>query len=168
MKTIACTILLATVVGWGAAQEASGVKELETWSAEFAEAWNRNDVPKLTTIFVEQGDILDPFGRHFRGREEITKFVQKQHAAELKGSNFKIRSVEVRMVKPDVAVMDWDVELTRIKDRSGNASGELKHHVTWMMEKRAGKWEVWASRPAAPLPAPTEKDGSVSPDKAAK
>jgi uncharacterized protein (TIGR02246 family) len=106
----------------------------------------------LSSFFAEDADILDPFGTHPQGREEIAAFVKQTHETVMKGSKYEIQSVNVRVVTPDVAIVDWEVDLTGMQ--GGPANGELKHHNTWVMHKVNGQWQAVASRPQAQLPKP--------------
>lgn len=149
MKHFVC-LILAAFVSIASAQEDATKKQLDKFTSEFAAAWEKNDYAKLTETFAEGGDLIDPFGNHVKGRETLKEYIKQLHEGPMKGTKYDIQKSESRMVTPDVAVLDWDVVITGMKTSSGN--GELKHHVTSVLVKRDGKWEVVASRPAVAAP----------------
>jgi hypothetical protein len=74
----------------------------------------------------------------------------------MKSTVYKITSTSVRLLKSDVAVLDWDCMVTGIKGADAKEMPPFKHHVTWVLLKRAGEWLATTARPAAPLAAQGE------------
>src|SRR5690348_26079 len=79
---------------------------------DFAAAWNKHDAKALTAFFTDDGDLINPMGRHARGKAEIEKLFQDEQAGVFKSSQFTATCAadDIKMIKPDVAVMtcDWE------------------------------------------------------------
>jgi len=120
---------------------------------EFAAAWNRHDARAMAAAFAEDGDLIDPFGRVCKSRSEVENLLRQQHAGPLKDSRYTQTIEGIRMLSPDLAICDTSAEVAGAKDPSGKPT-TLKAHVTMVLKKNGDSWQVVASRPAVPLPAP--------------
>jgi hypothetical protein len=72
----------------------------------------------------------------------------------MKGTKFVFVSDSAREIAPDVALADWDIEVTGIKGLDGAAMPPLKHHVTVIWVKKGGQWWAAAARPVVYQPPP--------------
>ena len=116
-------------------------------AADFSAAWNRHDAKAMADMFVEDGDIINPFGRVAKGRAEVEKLFQDEHATVMKGTTFNLTKVEVRMLGAGTAVVDWEVELVGMHGPAGAALPPLKHHVAVVEVKKGDRWLAAAVRP---------------------
>ena len=61
----------------------------------------------------------------------------------------------IRYVGENGAIVDVAGEIKGMREPGGAAAPPFKHHVTWIAEKKAGKWVALGARAFALLPAPT-------------
>lgn len=79
---------------------------------EFAAAWNRHDPKALAAFWAPDGDLINPFGRVAKGRAEVEKLFTDEHSAFMKGTTFTLTGMTVRLLAPNIAFTDWDVEIS--------------------------------------------------------
>lgn len=120
---------------------------------EFIAGWSKNDFKALAALWAEDGDLINPFGRVAKGRAEVEKLFQDEQTTVMKGSTFTVHSESIREIAPDVAIADWESEITGMQSPQG-AIPPLKNHVTIVFVKKGGQWWVAAARPEAYLPPP--------------
>ena len=145
-------VLLAvavTAASWGAEMPA-----LHARAAEFKAAWDRNDAKAIAALWAPDGDLINPFGRVAKGRAEVEKLFQDEQTTIMKGTKFVFVSESAHEIAPDVALADWDIEVTGMKGPDGAAMPPLKHHVTVVWVKHDGQWWAAAARPVVYQPQP--------------
>ena len=113
----------------------------------FGEAWNRHDGKALAAFFTDDGDLIDPSGRLARGRDQVEKFFTEMMDGPFKDSSNTFTVSHVNLIKPDVAVVDWDANLTNAKGPDGKTMPVCKHHVTVTMVRQNDQWMFAAARP---------------------
>jgi hypothetical protein len=82
-----------------------------------------------------------------------------EHSTFMKGTTFTISRSAVRLLKPDVAFADWDVDISGMHSPDGTAMPTLKNHVSVVLVKKSGQkksvqWWIVAARPVSYLPPP--------------
>ena len=145
-------VLLAvavTAASWGAEMPA-----LHARAAEFKAAWDRNDAKAIAALWAPDGDLINPFGRVAKGRAEVEKLFQDEQTTIMKGTKFVFVSESAHEIAPDVALADWDIEVTGMKGPDGAAMPPHNHHVTVVWVKHDGQWWAAAARPVVYQPQP--------------
>lgn len=132
-----------------ATEDEAAIREL---SASFVKAWNQHDPAAMAATWAKDGDLINPQGRVAKGRDAIQQLLTDEHSGPLKGSTFTLKSMELRMLKPQVALGDWTIELSGMMEPQGKAPSPGKMHVFVVYEKRDGKWLAVATRPYAFAP----------------
>jgi hypothetical protein len=85
----------------------------------------------------------------------VAELFSDEHGGAMKASTFKMLSRSTRMLSPDYAIDDWDVEVSGMVGPDGAPMPHpLGHHVTVVLHKQDGKWWVAAARPVVYQPAP--------------
>jgi uncharacterized protein (TIGR02246 family) len=145
--------LLAPAVSQAAshAEDEASIKKVQT---DFAAAWNRDDPKAMASFWAEDGDLINPFGRWAKGRAEIVKLFEDEHAGVMKGSTYSTAATSIRFLAPDVAVGDWDLEIVGMHGADGKALPTFKPHLTIVLVKQDGHWACAAARPYQFLPLP--------------
>src|SRR5262245_6266778 len=64
------------------------IKQLQS---DFVNAWNKHDSKAMTAVFDDDADLINPQGRHARGREQIERLFRDEHASALKDTKFQSR-----------------------------------------------------------------------------
>jgi uncharacterized protein (TIGR02246 family) len=153
MKKILLGGVLLAVAAVAAARGAE-MPALHARAMEFKAAWDHNDAKALAAIWAADGDLINPFGRVAKGRAEVEKLFQDEQTTIMKGTTFAFVSASAREIAPDVAVADWDVEITGMKGPDGAAMPPFKNHVTVIWVKQGGQWWAAAARPVVYQPPP--------------
>lgn len=151
-KLFVFTSLLALVtLGSAWADQAKEEEVIRKRHAEFVDAWNRHDAKALGALWADDGDLIDPAGKHASGPTEIERFFQGEHSTTMKGTTYSGTVTTIRFPTSYVAVVDVDAVVTGMKAADGTDAPPLKHHVTWVAVKRRGQWMALAARPAVPV-----------------
>jgi uncharacterized protein (TIGR02246 family) len=130
-----------------------GEAQVRARCQEFAAAWNRHDAKALAGFWAPDGDLINPFGRMAKGRAELEKLFTDEHSTFMKGTTFTITGMTVRLLEPDIACADWDVDVSGMQSPEGTAMPVLKTHVNAVMMKKSGQWWIVAGRPVIYQPA---------------
>ena len=144
-------MLLAVAVTTAASAQ---VPALHQRAEAFKAAWDRHDPKALAAVWAPDGDLINPFGRVAKGRAEIEKLFQDEQTTIMKGTTLHLNSDSSREVAPNVAVADWDIEITGMQGKDGTAMPPLKNHVTIVWVKHDGQWWAAAARPVVYPPPP--------------
>jgi len=111
-------------------------------------AWNRGDAKALAAVFRDDATYVDAFGEVARGRAEVDARVAEALAA-WKGTTLALKVRKVRVLKPDVALVEADLELTGWKKLPPGFKAEddktQRSRLLQVFVKEAGSWKVAAS-----------------------
>lgn len=130
------------------------------------DAWNRGDAKAFAARFQEQGTFTDVFGSLSRGRAEVESRVSALLGGTFKGTLLALKARKVRFLRPDVALVDIDTELTGSRKPPPaihlGADKVLRSRLHQVMVKTGADWAVAASHdvdvktPPETLAAPEE------------
>ena len=138
----------------GTAASEAAIRKL---SADFAAAWAKDDAKAMASLWAPDGDLINPWLRVAKGPAEIEKLLQEEHSTVFKGTTYGLKVTGVRFLGADVAIADWDSTISGMKGPDGSAMPPMPHHVTVVVQRKAGKWWIEAARPViAPPPPPKE------------
>jgi uncharacterized protein (TIGR02246 family) len=156
MRNLALIGILFTLVICSAAQafqnpdDAALQQRQKDWSA----AWDKHDAKQMAAIFSADADVMNPFGRKAKGRDEIEKLFAEEHAGPMSKSSYKGVVETIRYIGKEVAIIDVAGEITGMIGPDGAAAEPFKHHVTWIAVKKDGQWTAVAARAFVPAPKP--------------
>lgn len=108
---------------------------------DFLAAFNRHDAKGWAAPFLEDGDFTNVTGLTRHGRKEVEERFAGLFAAGLKDAHRTCTVRHVRFITPDIAAVDADWELVGSKASDGSENPVRKGLFTWVMVKRAGKWQ---------------------------
>src|SRR5262249_32561658 len=94
-------------------------------------------------------DFIDDSGKQFKGKAEIAE-VLKQSLADLMGRNLKSTVTSLRLVKPDVAIVDGKAEIAS----PYGSTDARRDTTTW--PKAGGQWLLSGARDLRDAPAAAE------------
>ena len=126
---------------------------------DFAETWNRHDMNAFGALFAPDADFVNVGGLWWRGRQEIQVHHAFMHAAIpkdgpgadripshrygiFKGSTCQFDRIEVRFIRPDVAIAHgaW----TMLGDARIN---DPRHGtITFVVTQDRGRWLISAAQ----------------------
>jgi uncharacterized protein (TIGR02246 family) len=136
--TLVASLLLARAVTAGdPADEAAVRAHFEA----FTEAWVKGDAKAVAAGYAEDADLVRPGEPKVEGRAAIETFYARVFAGPLKGVAKKMTVDHVRLVTPDVAVVDSSYTL----DRAAPVLRARGLSVT-ILVKRGASWTTVSSR----------------------
>jgi len=153
MKRVLVAAVAAVLISAVGFANESDEQQIRARADAFAEAWNKHDPLAMTAFWSFDGDLINPSGRRARGMTEIQKLFTDEHAAAMKQSTYKINSMSVRFLQPDLALNDADVEVSGVAAPDGTTT-TIKPHVFTVWRKSGGQWWVAAARAYSYLPPP--------------
>ena len=121
---------------------------------EWITAWNKHDPKLMASFFVSDGHLVNPFGRQARGTAEIEKLFTEEQSGPMAGTTYAGNIESIRYLGDHYAIVDVAGEIRGMKGPNGAAGPPFKHHVTWIAEKKAGKWFAHGARAFVPVPPP--------------
>ncbi len=111
-------------------------------------AWNRADAKALAAAFRDDATYADAFGGVARGRAEVDKRVAEVLSA-WHGTRIALKIRKLRVLKPDVALVEADAELTGWKKLPPGFRAEdettVRSRLLQVFQKDSGAWRVAAS-----------------------
>lgn len=134
-------------------KEAGDEKGVEACFQEVSDAWATGDAHKVAACFTYDSSLISPFGVEGHGHAEVEKVIGMDLEA-MKGSQQTFSDFSIHFVMPNLALVDTTGTVTGMKNADGTDAGEKKLHVYAVVVKRGPKWQAFAVRPYAFLPAP--------------
>ena len=113
----------------------------------FAAAWNRHDTKAMAASWAKDGDLINPAGRVAKGRVEIEKLLQDEHATAFKTSTYTPGTLSIRFIERDLAVAESDTEISGITNPDGSSAPVMKVHILRLVQKKDGVWSTLTARP---------------------
>lgn len=107
---------------------------------DFDAAWNRHDAQAVASYYATSGDIVTETGDALSSRDGIQQALTDAFNGDLKNSTLTSTVTTVRLIKPDVAIVDSEVEL-----KNGDAEAR-KLHVVSVLVSKDGKWLTETTR----------------------
>jgi uncharacterized protein (TIGR02246 family) len=140
-------------VNASAQQDEAQIRELQTQQAA---AWNRHDAVAYANLFTEDGDVVNVVGWWWQGRREIETKLTAAFNFAFKQSTLTITDVQVRFVKPDIAIAHVRWTMTGARTPLGIPEPRAGIQLQ-ILEKQQGKWLIASfqntnSVPEVPFP----------------
>jgi uncharacterized protein (TIGR02246 family) len=120
-------------------------KELRADADRFAAGWNHADAKAMAALFAEDADFINPFGSSASGRAGIEKFFANELATLTKGTTFAVKGLTARLLRPDLALEDLDIEITG-GTIAPDPAMPVKDHAFLVIKKEGGHWLTVALR----------------------
>ena len=156
---------LALVLGVATARRSTAADDeaanVRKSCSAFVTAWNAHDPKAMAAVFAEDGDIINPFGKHAAGRGDLEKLFAAEQTGQgmLRESSLKVEDEPIRFLSAEVAVSDAEAVVSGAIGPDGTKGEPMGIHVTCVWKKSGGTWWAYASRPyikmsppAAPVP----------------
>ena len=151
MRYIIFMTILLGICFPGVAQNNTGEqKAIEAQIDAFLTSWNKHDFSDMENYIAEDCDFVNAVGVHWKGIEEVQYAHQTFHQSVLKNTPMEKRSVTIRFLKPDVAIVHllWHIGLITIpsahSSRQGKPDGDNDDLATIVFVKRKGIWLITA------------------------
>jgi uncharacterized protein (TIGR02246 family) len=109
---------------------------------EIAEAWNAGDARAYGARYCPDGTFTNTDGTLDLGRDEVVRTAEEAFQGVLAGTEFSTAVRKVRLVRPDVAVVDLD---TRV---SGMPGGQVRISQMLVLVEEDDRWWITAQHNA--------------------
>jgi uncharacterized protein (TIGR02246 family) len=148
------TILLVIPAwsGQGQAPPANSEQAVRKAVAAYIEAMNKGDLGGLMAYMAPDADLIDEAGKATRGHDAL-KALFKTTLHNLKGSKIRGKIYSVKLLRPEVALVDGSLEITS----ADGTRDSNRYAVVWV--KSGDKWLISSARD---LPAEVEQIPSLS------
>jgi uncharacterized protein (TIGR02246 family) len=142
-------------------QDEAQIRQLQAWQAA---AWNRHDAAAYANLFTEDGEVVNVVGWWWKGRGEIESKLTAAFAFAFRQSTLTITDVQVRFVRPDIAVAH--VRWTMVGARTPPGIPEPRQGIQLqVLQKQRGKWLIASFQNTSSVPEvpfPTGPPSSIS------
>ncbi|HEX7616182.1 MAG TPA: SgcJ/EcaC family oxidoreductase [Thermoanaerobaculia bacterium] len=112
------------------------------------DAWNRGDAKAFAARFQEEGSYTDVFGAVSHNRAELEKRQVEFFTSLFKGSRLALKVRKVRFLRPDVAVVEIDTEVSGFRKLPPvvyvDAEKVLRTRLQQVMAKTGTDWMIAA------------------------
>jgi uncharacterized protein (TIGR02246 family) len=107
-----------------------------------AETWNAHDMDAMAELFMEDADFVNVGGIRLKGRARIRDEHAKLHEMQFKDSVLTLRSVDVRFLKPDVALVHIDWRMEGDRDPDGTSRAPRDGVMSWVVVRQRDDWRI--------------------------
>lgn len=121
---------------------ASSKESVEEVVRAFADCWNRHDIEAFAQLFANDAEFVNVVGLWWKGREEIKQAHIATHKMMFKNSYLTITNINVRFLKPDVAIARSRWELTGHVGPSGETLPQRNGILMNLIIHTNGKWMI--------------------------
>jgi len=152
-KLLSLLVLLALALPVAGADQKEDDAAIHKRHDEWCAAWNKHDPKLMASFWFADGDLINPFGRQAHGIAEIEKLFTEEQNGPMAGTTYSGTVDSIRYLGK-IAIVDVTAEITGMKGADGAKAPPFKHHVTWIAEKKGGKWLAQGARAFVFLPPP--------------
>ncbi len=124
---------------------------------QFTAAWNKHDVPAMASMWVEDGDHVEPDGHMAKSRHEIEKLFKAQHESVFKKTRLSLTIDAVWFITATVALVDGNYEVAGVVAPDGKEIPARKGRLTAVFLHERSRWWIVADRLMIPAPLPYKK-----------
>jgi uncharacterized protein (TIGR02246 family) len=115
---------------------------------ELAGAWNAGDARAYGAHFCPDATVTNTDGTLDLGRDQFVRHAEEAFAGVLAGTRLSLAVRELRLVRPDVAVVDVDLRISGVPvppPRAGNGPvGELRTSLMLVLVAENDRWWITA------------------------
>lgn len=130
----------------------------------FCNAFDEHDGHQLAQIMADDVDFVTVGAMWMHGKPDFEKYHTRLLNGRFHGMAIEPLQVEVRFLRPDIAIVHWSWAGVGDKNLDGTAREKRCGMMTMVAEKRAGRWLIVASQNDNSTPGlPPEFEGMTSP-----
>jgi uncharacterized protein (TIGR02246 family) len=110
--------------------------------ASTTEAMNKHNAKALARLYTPDGELDNVFGERWRSPAEIEKLLQVHFDAELREAKFSTSNVDVKFIRPDVAIAHVTNQVSGIVGPNGQHVPTHDERSMRVFVKTNGQWLV--------------------------
>jgi uncharacterized protein (TIGR02246 family) len=138
-------VVLMTSPCVGYSQVQAPDRALRDMVESFQTAWNAHDAAGVVAMYADDADQVMDDGPTTVGRQALQQWWAARFAAMEPGRRITLSVSAVRLVTPDVAVINV-VATAGGRDAQGQALSSSPDRGTWVVVRRGGRWLIAALR----------------------
>jgi uncharacterized protein (TIGR02246 family) len=115
------------------------INSLKELTEKLNQGFANKDAHAVAQLFTEDGRLMNPRGEKASGREDVQKLIQSDMDGFLKNASLTVTNVDIKLLKPSVAIVDFDHVLT-CRNESAKGSLPPNVHVSTVAVKKNGQW----------------------------
>src|SRR6059036_110482 len=127
------------------AQAPAPDRALRDMVESYQTVWNAHDAGSVVAMYTDDADQVMDEGPTTVGRQALQQWWAARFASMEPGRRITLSVSAVRLVTPDVAVINT-VATTAGRDAQGQALSSSADRGTWVVVRRGGRWLMAALR----------------------
>lgn len=151
MNRVSILLIVLTLIALPVAAQTKGNAEdqeaIKGIALKWQDSWNRHDMKALTALVAEDVDFITVAGNWRKNQKEFEEHhANRRHEMQYKESVWTTNNMEVKFIRPDVAVAHVEWGIKGDKDPDGTPRQPRQGISTWVVEKRKGTWLIIATQ----------------------
>jgi len=138
-------LLLLSLV-WLPSSAAGPSAEAGVLVDDFVRSFNAHDAKGFGLLFTDDADWVSVAGIRVKGRTNIQAEHHEAFTTFFSSATLALLDRDVRMVKPDVAVIHFNWELTGQPDKEGKLRPPRRGIITIVATKHESTWKISAGQ----------------------
>jgi len=131
---------------------------IEALVAAQADAWNHGNAKGFSVRFAEDGSFTNVIGMTYYGRDAFEQRHAEVFRTFYRGSSLKLSIQKLQFIRPDVAVVDVDAEMTGYAKLhpgiNACSDGAIRSKLQLVLTKERSDWWISAYHNVAVTPPP--------------
>jgi len=124
---------------------ANDMAALQALPATFQRCWNTHNMDSMGTMLTDDVDFINVAGTWLRGKTATVNDHKDSHSMMFKNSVLNTDSVNIRYVKPDLAIIHFAWGLKGDLDPNGTPRKPRHGIFTWVAIRQKGHWLLISS-----------------------
>jgi uncharacterized protein (TIGR02246 family) len=114
--------------------------------AQFKQAWQSADGPRLGSLFTKDGDLIIPTGELLHGRANVAAFYTSVFTRGYRGSSTSATIAQIRHLTNDIMLVDAEWEIEGAVAADGSVKAPERGILTVILKRDGARWLVAALR----------------------
>jgi uncharacterized protein (TIGR02246 family) len=113
---------------------------IRAYYKDFEQAWDKHDAKAVAQFYAADADVITDKGELLAGRDAIEATLSDAFDNSLKDSTVSVSIEKIRLIKPDIAIVDGDL-IFKVGGTESN-----RPHLLSVLMKKDGKWITETTR----------------------
>jgi uncharacterized protein (TIGR02246 family) len=125
--------------------------QLEDFVSKYEETWQSHNAKRLADYYADDSDMIAGIQPRIVGREAIESWWSQYFSHVDSGRLLAISIESVRILGPDIALLDVDTTTGGPRSETNEALESRKARGTWVVTRVRGNWKISALRMHSPI-----------------
>ena len=115
-------------------------------------AWNAGDLEGYRKLLTEDADVVSATGRRSAGRDAVIALsAEQKRLPSYRDASITATEIDaIRLVKPDVALVDATYRMTGVRIPDASEPGPVAGSILFVMVHQDGVWRIASIRALPP------------------